>query len=188
MGRGTKTTDFLKECMADALLQLMREKPFGKISIQQIAEKSGISRSTWFRSFSSKEEALTFQLVRLWSRWAEAHHAAVRDRYTMENANGFFQFNYENRQLLELIYAAGLQTVVYDAFYQVLTPQFGQDPEECYQLRFYSYGLFGLLDEWVKRGFCEAPEDMGRLLYEMMRSAPEFYQAFAQRKQDSPES
>ncbi|MDD6644669.1 MAG: hypothetical protein PUE67_01190 [Oscillospiraceae bacterium] len=47
MGRGTKTTEFLKECLADGLIQLMREKPFEKISIQEIADKSGVGRATW---------------------------------------------------------------------------------------------------------------------------------------------
>ena len=37
MGGNTKTTDFLKECMADSLLNLMQEKDFAKITINEIA-------------------------------------------------------------------------------------------------------------------------------------------------------
>ena len=33
-------------------------------------------------------------------------------------------------------------------------------PFECYKSRFYSYALFGLLDEWIKRGFHESIEQM----------------------------
>ena len=46
--------------------------------------------------------------------------------------------------------------MVYDAFYIVMMPQLGINVSECYKSRFYSYGLFGLLDEWVKRGFYES--------------------------------
>ena len=188
MGRGAKTTDFLKECMADALLQLMREKPFDKISIHEIAEKSGISRSSWFRNYTAKGEALTFKLVQLWLRWAEERCVAVRDSYTLDNAKGFFLFNYENRYLLQLIYAAGMRSAVYDAFYEILIPQFGQNAKECYQARFYSYGLFGLLDEWIKRGFYETPEDMASLFYEMMRDAFAFYHNVLLTNQNAQES
>lgn len=37
------------------------------------------------------------------------------------------------------------------------------DAEECYTSRFYSYGLFGLLDEWIKRDYHETPQEMADL-------------------------
>ena len=49
MARGNKTTEFLKECLSDALIQLMREKDFEKISIKEIADTAGVGRATWFR-------------------------------------------------------------------------------------------------------------------------------------------
>ena len=66
MGRGNKTTEFLKECLSDALLRLMREKSFKNISIQEIADAAGVGRATWFRNFANKSEAITFKLVQLW--------------------------------------------------------------------------------------------------------------------------
>ncbi|MGN1347465.1 MAG: TetR-like C-terminal domain-containing protein, partial [Acutalibacteraceae bacterium] len=39
---------------------------------------------------------------------------------------------------------------------------------ECYQSRFYAYGVFGLLEEWIKRGFKETPEEMEKLFFKVM--------------------
>ena len=72
------------------------------------------------------------------------------------------------KDILTEIYRADLQSCVYDAFYQVMMPQYGADSTECYKARFYSYGLFGLLDEWIKRGFYETPEEMARLINEII--------------------
>ena len=69
MGSSPKTTDFLKECMADALFRAMKEKPFSKITINEIADAAGVNRSTWFRNFSDKNEAITFKLIRLCIVW-----------------------------------------------------------------------------------------------------------------------
>lgn len=168
MGRGTKTTEFLKECLAYALIRLMREKPFEKISIQEIAEKSGVGRATWFRNYNGKNEALTFKLIVLWNRWSDEHNISVRDRFTLKNSKDFFEFNFEIRCIVQTIYSANMQSAVYDAFYQVMMPQYGANAEECYKARFYSYGLFGLLDEWVKRGFKETPDEMVRIFYAVM--------------------
>lgn len=168
MGASPKTTEFLKECMADSLLRLMREKPFSKITVNEIAQAAGVNRSTWFRNFDTKNEALTFKLVRLWNRWADDHGLKERCRYTLDNAEDFFAFNGSIKELLSEIYREGLQACVYNAFYQVMMPQYGADPAECYEARFYSYGLFGLLDEWIKRGFCETPEQITALFRKMM--------------------
>ena len=46
MGASPRTTDFLKECMADSLLQLMKEKSFAKITVNEISQAAGVNRST----------------------------------------------------------------------------------------------------------------------------------------------
>lgn len=150
------------------MIRLMREKPFEKISIQEIAEKSGVGRATWFRNYNGKNEALTFKLIVLWNRWSDEHNISVRDRFTLKNSKDFFEFNFEIRCIVQTIYSANMQSAVYDAFYQVMMPQYGANAEECYKARFYSYGLFGLLDEWVKRGFKETPDEMVRIFYTVM--------------------
>lgn len=164
MGRGTKTTEFLKECMADALIELMRQKPLDKITITEITAEAGVGRSTWFRNFTDKSDALTFKLIRLWERCADEHNISVRDRYTVDNARNFFEFNLEHSDILQTIYAANLQSAVYNAFYRVMVLRHGSDIEERYSARFYSYGLFGLLDEWIRRDFAESVDEMVKLV------------------------
>ena len=157
LGGNLRTTEFLKECLADALIKLLKEKPIEKITIPEIAKLSSVGRTTYFRNFTSKNEMLTFKLVQLWERWAEDQDLRERKNFSLNNALSFFQFNYSIKNLLELIYE---RNVVYDAFYIVMMPQLGINVLECYKSRFYSYGLFGLLDEWIKRGFYESPEEM----------------------------
>lgn len=169
MARGSKTTEFLKECLSDALIRLLREKKIEKISVKEIAETAGVGRATWFRNYTGKNEALTFKLVQVWNRWADEHAIAVRDRFALANAKDFFRFNYEIKHILQVVYDAKMQSAVYDAFYQVMMPPYGANAEACYQARFYSYALFGLLDEWIKRGFRESPDEMVRIFNRIMQ-------------------
>nr|WP_319487342.1 IS3 family transposase [uncultured Caproiciproducens sp.] len=55
-----------KEWLTKALLELMKNKPFQEISISEIAEKADLSRRTFYRSFSSKEEVICFHLQTIW--------------------------------------------------------------------------------------------------------------------------
>ena len=71
MRRTTATTDYLKECMGTALLELMKEKPIEKISIEEMTAKADVGRSTYFRYFKSKDEVLSFKITCLWKRFSD---------------------------------------------------------------------------------------------------------------------
>ena len=175
MGRNTKAANFLKECMADALIRQMQMKDFSKITINEIADIAGVNRSTWFRNFNTKEEALTFKLVQMWNRYANEHMLVPRTDYRFNNVKDFFQFNYEIRGLLKNISDSGQSASIYNAFYELMMLQYGTSPAECYEARFYSYGIFGLLNEWIKRDFQESPEEMTSLFNQIIHSGTSLY-------------
>ena len=54
MGGNAKTTEFLKECMADALIKILKTKPIEKISVPEIVEVASVGRTTFFRNFTTK--------------------------------------------------------------------------------------------------------------------------------------
>src|SRR5688572_29093644 len=47
-----------KKWLVASLLQLMKEKPFDKITISEITDKADLDRSTFYRNFDSKEDLL----------------------------------------------------------------------------------------------------------------------------------
>jgi len=160
MGGNYKTTEFLKECLADSYIKLLREKPSEKITIEEIVLQAKVGRTTYFRNFSSKQELITYKLIKLWENWTQIHSVAERKKFTLENATTFFTYNYSIKNFLTLIYSRNLQNCVYAAFSQIMMPQNGINAFNVYESRFYSYGLFGLLDEWVKLDFFESVEEI----------------------------
>lgn len=155
--------------LADALIQKMQEKPFEKVTVNEIADLAGVNRSTWFRNFKTKNDALSFKIVILWNRYRN-DHGLSSEKYTLDNARDFFAFTYENRFLLQLAYTAQVQSSIYDGFYQIMMSQYDGSAYECYRGRFYSYALFGLLDEWVKRDFSESPADLSTIFHKIIQS------------------
>ncbi|MBO4559726.1 MAG: TetR/AcrR family transcriptional regulator [Lachnospiraceae bacterium] len=47
-----------RECLTTALMQLMKEKPIDKITITELVKRSGVSRTAFYRNYSSKEDIL----------------------------------------------------------------------------------------------------------------------------------
>lgn len=163
MGRTSKSTEFLKECMADALIALMKKTPPEKITITEITTLAGVGRASWFRNFTGKEDALAFKLRRLWYRYSEERGIALESRlYTPALAGEFFNFCEKTRDLYILIYKSGMQSAVYEAFYQIVMSGSKETVDDCYRSRFISYGLFGMLNEWIGRSFAQSPEELTR--------------------------
>lgn len=164
-----KQNDYLKECIADAIIVLIKEKPMEKISIDEIVKRAGVGRATYFRSFHSKNEAITFKFIKMWEQYCELNDVKVRDSFDLSNAQHFFEYNYSIRHILEIVYRAGLQEAIHESFYRiVLTMERKSDAKRLYREKFYAHGLYGLLDEWVKRGFHETPSEMAQIITQIV--------------------
>ena len=58
-------SELSRSWMCAALLQLMEEKPFNRISITEITKKAGVSRVTFYRHYTSKEDIFIKKLSNL---------------------------------------------------------------------------------------------------------------------------
>lgn len=164
MSRKNKSAEFINDCIADALLQLMEEKPIEKITAQEITNLAGVGRATFFRHFRSKDEILTYKLTRLWNQWVVSHNLSREGHFSLSNTEDLLAFNLSIRPLILRIYASGMQHAIYMAFYQVMEPYFSFEPLHNYTNKFYAYGVFALLDEWIKRDFAETPKQIADIV------------------------
>lgn len=169
MGQREQTKEHLKECMADALASLLKQKPLRDITIDEITAQAGVGRMTYFRNFHSKKELITYKLIRLWAHYTEENKLKERHRFSYDNALHFFQYNREISDFLRTIYAAGLEDALFDSFSAIMLPPNSDDVQEWYRERFYSYALFGILDGWIRRDFAESAEEMAEITQNMQR-------------------
>lgn len=163
-----KSTVFLKDCMADAMVELLKTKPLRRITADELVKKAGAGRATYFRSFHSREEVLCYKLVTLWERFCEERSLTERSRFDLRNACAFFEYNYRIRYVLDVIYAAEEEDAVFEAVKTIMLPEPDGDAGAWYRERFYAYGLFGLLDGWIRRGYAESPGEMAALCTRML--------------------
>lgn len=135
-----------------------------KISIEEMTAKADVGRSTYFRYFKSKEEVLAFKIICLWKRFTEAHRADDASNGADE-LQLYFAFCLEIRPVTDLLYATGHQTVILDAYLQIAAPMLREDDTNAqYLAQFIIYGIFGLMNAWVLRGYQEIPEEMAEIV------------------------
>ncbi|WP_180272118.1 TetR/AcrR family transcriptional regulator [Actinomyces ruminis] len=159
----------LKDAMGDALLELMREKPFKKISAGEIASRAGLGRVTYFRHFSSKEEVLAHKYRTAWRDFSVRHwYNEADDR---ANAIARFRFCLQVREINDVVYEAELGGILLRVTVETLE---GEPPEPAagpvsaagtmdavdraaFLRRFKAFALFGLIDTWIRHATARRP-------------------------------
>lgn len=165
-----QSSEFLRDCMAGAIMKLLEQWPLEKIQVKQICDASGYHRASWFRAFRSKSEAVTYHMVRLWQLYCERHGLEGYNDWVIDNAEAYFQYNYEIRDTLRLLQRRGLMNELADSFTATLHDHYIADPIRAYHTAMFAYSLYGILREWIIRDFDQPPAVMVRIVRDTIAS------------------
>ncbi len=146
MARRTETTEYLKECIADALIELMETTQLEKIKVQDITDRAGVGRVTYFRYFASKTDVLSFKLMNLWYSWIEKHPYS-QEAGDHEHALWFFSFCYSIRSLLMILHKQGKHIILLEVFLRYVTDTEPRTDQERYLKMFTAFGVLGIVTE-----------------------------------------
>ena len=162
-----ETTEMLNKQMGDALIELLKEKPISKISIEELTKKADVGRATFFRHFDSKEDLLSYRLVEIYKEYmGDSFDASYSD---IEHSIKFFNYYRDTLELHLLLLNNNLDSVILEGFRKVLIPLEEQsDTDSIYTTFFTAYGLFGVILKWIKNGCKENSEEMGKLCRDLL--------------------
>lgn len=151
---------YVRQQLTTALLDLLQEKDLNDITVSQLTEKAQVGRVSFYRQFTSKEAILAAHiqqlLTPLMSQWETSPTPEQSNTY-LGQLFGHFD---EHRDFYLLLSRRGL----FDLLRQELKTRFGPKPThsnfEAYVTAYFSYGLFGWIDEWFNRGMVENTEEI----------------------------
>lgn len=159
MGRRTETTEFLAECIADALIELMKKTPIEKVKIQDITDRAKVGRMTYFRYFTSKEDVLLYKMTLLGKRWAVEHPFPYEsDRH--DQALWFFSFCNSIQEFLSVLFRQNQFNVLFNIFQVEPVPMKTEFGKPHYHNLFVTYGALGVVTGWLQSECKETPEEL----------------------------
>lgn len=144
---------FNQQCLYLALMQLLRKKSIDSITIGELCEHAGISRMTYYRSYSSKEDILLQHLEECFERFLKQLESQKIYTY-YDRSRIFFDFwKKEEQEFLLILVRSGLSMQLMDKFYcylelfyQKMAPSQTINP---YIRSFLAGGLYKLLVDWI---------------------------------------
>lgn len=102
-----------RECIYIALLQLMEQQPYSEITVTDIARRAGVSRMTYYRNYSSKDDILIQHIDELF-RSIEGQIIPGRMQYS--ELWGLFFRQFRQSRLVAAVVKAELAESVFRCF------------------------------------------------------------------------
>ncbi len=148
-----------RECLQTALIQLMSEKSFEKISITELVHRSGVSRTAFYRNYSSKEMILTEMSNVFIQALTESLGEVKKKEESYQWYYTAFHLVHDNAQIFQLLVDARIpvyQIIGNDVLLEKIMPS--STPEEHYRLVCLEYSFMAILADWFRGGMKESIE------------------------------
>lgn len=106
-----------QECFANALLELLKEEDYIKITIKDICIKAGLTRQTFYQLFQIKDDIISFCIKKRFHNLKQLHENKDFDETATLIANNMKQ----DRAFFQLLYDHHLGQLLGDELSSVLT-------------------------------------------------------------------
>lgn len=162
MRRKNVTGDMMMSYMAQALLLLLRDMPYERVTVGAITKKAGVDRSTYYRHFDTKEAVVRYYYNSILRECRELFlrkkttdfHIYIRTR---------FEVLYAHKEDLLNLHRAGLSYLLLDVMMERFHQRAMSSPEPVEKQFRTSYHLGGIYNNmllWFSHGMTESPEQM----------------------------
>ena len=179
--------DVTKYNISEALLDLMKKKPFSAISITELAEAAGIGRATFYRNFDSKESVLKYYLDTVIKRFK------IPTKFVPHTDEGYYatlvyilRAVEKNKRIIKRVLDAGLALVALDYLdeqYERLFTSVGRAPGD-YMPYLYSGAVFNLVRHWILGGCTTTAEEIAEAIF-TASTGKNYVQVLLERKSEN---
>ena len=157
--RKNEAHDMVMESLTQALLQLMEKKPLSKINVSELCTRAGVGRVSFYRNFDSMDDILVQHLKKCTDEWwRDFSQKEVESFYTDFWPELLEQYR-ANGHLVRLLYENNASHLIKDHIFACCRTTFEVDEEESYARAALAGALYGMVDEWIKRGMGQFPEN-----------------------------
>ncbi len=153
-----------RECLTTALVYLMGEKAFDKITITELVKRSGVSRTAFYRNYTTKEDIIKEIAADVKQAIAEQLNRPEYETNLRKWYADCFQIVADNEKTINMLKKAGLSIyMLFDggSIVDDLIPSKTWMGHYCKRAAEAAIGT--TLTEWFESGMKESPEDMADL-------------------------
>ena len=154
---------FTKECIYEALWEVIKHQEYNTITITQIANKAGVSRNAIYRNFESKDDIIQKRLLECYQSFTKkithTQYALSREEYVTMVCEHLCS----KREIAEPLVKANLTEFLLESFAYVKGAYTTDTETEFYENYRIGGALFVYLT-WILRGCKETPQQLADIV------------------------
>ena len=173
-----------REAIQLAFKELLKEKPFQKITVTEIAERAGFARHTFYNHYETKEDILNHLVDEFFDRffidlgnWNFYYSQPGED---VQMVKSFFQAWKDNAEIVDVLKKVDFDAVLIERmkdhftkfYYEQVSPEIPGAGIALgkYMIYFNAYTLLGILKPWLQDNMKYPPEVMAQFLMQLSGS------------------
>ena len=165
-----KNNELIKGYLAEALLNLMKEKDFKNITITEITQKAGVSRMTYYRYYCYKEDILDDYMNGIIEEYKKAREKIDKNDYYSLVKSAFDLF-YEYQDLIKALEKCNFSTIAQNKINEYITifyPNYREELIEEYRLYILSGALYNVGKTWINKGLKEDSATISKIFVDKL--------------------
>lgn len=158
-----KKNTYVRKQLLIALLELLKTKKLDDISINELVDKAGVGRVSFYRNYANKKDILIQEEKRLFEAW--------KTDYDKRNVNDSLNFTEElpnfykaNSTFYLGLYDAGLSDIVMTTILSSADIKEDDPNPVAYLKSSIAYMIYGWINEWIKRGMQESGTELSQMI------------------------
>jgi AcrR family transcriptional regulator len=171
-----------RDALGDALLALIQEQPFDAITVQEVLDRAGIGRSTFYAHYRDKDDLFLSDLEEFFELMSTLLLRRPEDSNRIAPVRELFTHVAEMRQLHSALIASGkmrdFQEMGQEYFARAIEQRLAALPssrpaspaQRTAMAHAFAGALLSLLSWWIQHGATPSPEEMDTLFHRMVGS------------------
>ena len=163
---------YTKMVLRTSLLELMETRPINKITVKEICARADVNRGTFYAHYSDPYDLLSQIEQELYKAIEQSFEKSSTEKPTSTLLGDIFAAIAEQGDLCKILFSEFgdkefIQKIVYMAHDRSMKEWRVKDgpawwPEALYA--FSAHGIGGVIENWVKTGMQESPQEMATLV------------------------
>lgn len=157
---------YVRTQVTGMLLHMMETADYQSIRISELVRRANVSRSSFYRNFTDKDDVLRRHFQCLTEEWGRSFEAESEK----DLSGSLICHFYAHRDLCLLLHRSGLFWMMYNHIKEACGVSADTPSLLAYGGAAAAGAIFGWLEEWTARGMVESPEEIKQLSAQFTKS------------------
>ncbi len=163
-----------KSCIESAMLILLKDECFHKITITDIVKRAGVSRTAYYRNYTSKEDILRQMMIGLTDEFMADFKLFIPIKNSYDSWNRLFHAIEQHADFFIILLNANLGDIILEEIHKkVLSHLEKIRMFETYSAFFWIGAIYNVAAVWLRNGMQQSIEEIAEICYQIVNNVLE---------------